>query len=242
MAENYSDICTLFAAKKSMTRELYSQALNRHSGLKVVAAVATVDEVLERVETESVHVALFAVSLQDGPQSGLLALQKVRNTAPQVKSVVLFEPAETHLLVPAFSAGARGIYCPAQDGIRNLSRCVKRVYEGQIWASSTQIEQVLDAFARSSPFHIVDSKGARLLTKREEEVVRLVEQGLTNRQIACELRLSEHTVRNNLFRIFDKLGVSTRVELALYSSHASKNTFLAAQEVSNREPVEMSLT
>ena len=52
-----------------------------------------------------------------------------------------------------------------------------------------------------------------MLRAGEEDIVRLVEDGLTNRQIAQELQLSEHTVRNNLFRIFDKLGVSSRVEL-----------------------------
>ena len=61
-----------------------------------------------------------------------------------------------------------------------------------------------------------------LLTRREEEIVHLVEDGLTNRQIAVKLGLSEHTVRNNLFRIFEKLGVSTRVELALYTMRHSR--------------------
>ena len=55
------------------------------------------------------------------------------------------------------------------------------------------------------------------LTRREESVVRLVVQGMVNREIAEQLRLSEHTIKNYLFRIFDKLGVSNRVELALYA-------------------------
>jgi DNA-binding NarL/FixJ family response regulator len=61
-----------------------------------------------------------------------------------------------------------------------------------------------------------DARGLNLLSKRDENVVRLVSEGLTNRQISSDLGLSEHTVRNYLFRIFDKLGVSTRVELVLY--------------------------
>jgi DNA-binding CsgD family transcriptional regulator len=69
---------------------------------------------------------------------------------------------------------------------------------------------------------VVSNTGEALLTGREEEVVHLVEDGLTNRQIAVKLGLSEHTVRNNLFRIFDKLGVSTRVELALYTIRHSR--------------------
>jgi DNA-binding NarL/FixJ family response regulator len=61
-----------------------------------------------------------------------------------------------------------------------------------------------------------DAKGMELLSKREGEVVHLVSEGLTNRGISVQLGLSEHTVRNYLFRIFEKLGVSTRVELVLY--------------------------
>ena len=62
----------------------------------------------------------------------------------------------------------------------------------------------------------------KLLTKREEDVVRLVAEGLTNREVSARLSLSEHTVRNYLFRIFDKLGISSRVELVLRTFESSK--------------------
>jgi two-component system nitrate/nitrite response regulator NarL len=64
---------------------------------------------------------------------------------------------------------------------------------------------------------ITDAQGASLLTKREQSLVQLVAEGRTNRDIARELGLSEHTVRNYLFRIFNKLGTSNRLELALYA-------------------------
>jgi DNA-binding NarL/FixJ family response regulator len=76
---------------------------------------------------------------------------------------------------------------------------------------------LLEAFNGNGNEHPAgDSRPARL-TPREESVVKLVVQGMVNREIADELRLSEHTVKNYLFRIFDKLGVSNRVELALYA-------------------------
>ena len=64
---------------------------------------------------------------------------------------------------------------------------------------------------------MLNAAGASLLTPREEQVVALVAEGLTNRQIAEELNLSEHTIKKYLFRIFEKLGISTRVELVLYA-------------------------
>jgi DNA-binding CsgD family transcriptional regulator len=64
---------------------------------------------------------------------------------------------------------------------------------------------------------MIDAKGAILLSRREQEVVRCVAEGLSNREIAQRLGLTEHTVKNYLFRIFDKLGVSKRVEVVLYA-------------------------
>jgi len=63
----------------------------------------------------------------------------------------------------------------------------------------------------------VNARGGKLLTPREEQVVALVAEGLQNRDIAQELNLSEHTVKKYLLRIFDKVGISTRVELVLYA-------------------------
>jgi len=68
----------------------------------------------------------------------------------------------------------------------------------------------------------VDCDGANLLTKREEDLVRAVADGLSNRDIAGKLNLSEHTVKNYIFRIFEKLGVSNRVELVLYALSNSR--------------------
>ena len=205
-----------------MVGDLYTQSLNRRAGFHVVAHATSVDEAIRVVRTANVDVALIGTMLVDGPQSGLIALQKIQELCPCMKSVLVLHGAEEDLVVPAFRSGARGVFLPTIDGFKSLCRCVEKVHAGQIWANSAQLLQVLAAFSRQAPQRIVDAKGASLLTNREEDIVRLVEEGLTNRQIACELELSEHTVRNNLFRIFDKLGVSSRIELALYSVNSSR--------------------
>jgi len=76
---------------------------------------------------------------------------------------------------------------------------------------------LLDLVSVVPSLRVLNSNGSQLLTPREEQVVALVAEGLSNRDVARELKLSEHTVKKYLFRIFDKLGISSRVELVLYA-------------------------
>jgi len=130
---------------------------------------------------------------------------------------MLLDDSEPHQVVPAFRAGAKGVFSRTQSDIRLLAKCIRRVMEGQVWVDSQQMMYLLDAFAGNGEGKPEGQGGPPKLTRREESVVRLVMQGMVNREIAHELQLSEHTVKNYLFRIFDKLGVSNRVELALYA-------------------------
>ncbi len=98
-----------------------------------------------------------------------------------------------------------------------LCKCISCVHDGEIWANSSQIKLALEALAEAPQLKIVDNGGRALLTERQMQIVRCVADGLTNREIADALNLSEHTVKNYMFRIFDKLGVSTRVEVVLYA-------------------------
>src|ERR1035441_3792965 len=141
---------------------------------------------------------------------------------PEIKMVLLLDNPEPNLVVDAFRAGAKGIFCRSQSDFKALCGCVDRVNDGQIWANRSELSRVLEAFSRLAPMRVVNADGMRLLTKREEDVVRLLAEGMQNRDIANELKLSEHTVKNYLFHIFDKLGVSLRVELVLYAISRTK--------------------
>jgi DNA-binding NarL/FixJ family response regulator len=222
MEVEHSPISVLIASKTAMAGELIAAALNRQSRFRVVTSVITDREVLGAARSVDVDVALISATLADGPLSGFEALRHLRECSPDVKTVLLLDDPEPNLVIDAFRAGARGIFCPSQSPFKALCRCIDRVHSGQIWAKSSELVHVLDAFCKLAPLRLVNAEGSHLLTKREEDVVRLLGEGMQNREIAQELDLSEHTVKNYLFHIFDKLGVSSRVELILYAANGSK--------------------
>ncbi|PYX54116.1 MAG: hypothetical protein DMG76_22960 [Acidobacteria bacterium] len=149
-------------------------------------------------------------------------------------SAILIDTDEHELVVHAFRSGAKGVFCRTESS-KKLGKCIEAVHQGQIWANSTQLECVVDALMQTPALSVMHSKVTAVLSKREEQVCQLAAAGLSNREIARKLELSEHTVKNHLFRMFDKLGVSTRVELVLYALRQSKLPKSASKDAP-REP------
>jgi DNA-binding NarL/FixJ family response regulator len=128
---------------------------------------------------------------------------------------MLLDAPDRNSVVEAFRAGARGVFCRTES-LKSLSKCIRCVHDGQVWANSNELRFLLDALSQAMSTRIVGAAGVSL-SKRERDVVQCVSEGLSNREIAHRLTLTEHTVKNYLFRIFDKLGVSSRVEVVLYA-------------------------
>lgn len=224
MTPKRNGISVFIANPHSMTRELLLGALRRHRHFQVLDSATTAQDAFDTVKSVGPNVALITATLADGPLSGLGALRKIRECYPEVKSVILLNNPERNLVVDAFRAGARGVFFLSQSTFKSLCRCVEQVHAGQIWANSSELAEVMDAFTQLAPIRSVNGDRMRLLTKREEDVVRLLTEGMQNRDIAQELKLSEHTIKNYLFHIYDKLGVSSRVELVLYAVSNSGGT------------------
>jgi DNA-binding NarL/FixJ family response regulator len=199
-----------------MTAELLTRALSRVKTLNVVKSAVNLREALEAIVNLRPNVAIISTHLADGPYLGFEILRQVRQLAPATQCVVLMDDSEHNLVVDAFRAGARGIF-KRSGPMRLLGRCIFAVHSGQVWASNSDLQQVLQELEKTIPFRCVNARGEVLLTRREEEIIPLIAQGLTNKEISARLSLSEHTIKNHLFRIYEKLGICSRVELILYA-------------------------
>ncbi len=199
-----------------MTAELLARVLRRVKTLNIVKSVVNVREALDAIVNLRPNIAIISTHLADGPYRGFEILRQVRQASPATQCVVLMDDSDHDLVIDAFRAGARGIF-KRSGSMRLLGRCIFAVHSGQVWASSADLQLVIGELEKTVPFRCVNARGEVLLTKREQEIIPLVAHGLTNKEISARLSLSEHTIKNHLFRIYEKLGISSRVELILYA-------------------------
>jgi DNA-binding NarL/FixJ family response regulator len=215
-------ITVLVADANLMACRLLAGLLERQRDFEVVACTSDQESLLRSAKKTPVEVALIAAEWGDGRVTGLAMVQRMREANPDCAIVLLLDDTSPHLVVEAMRAGARGVFFRSEFESAALCKCVRRVYEGQIWLKSKDVKHLVDALAQPRCLQVLDAGGVNLLTNREQDVMRLVAEGLGNREIAQQLNLSQHTVKNYLFHIFDKLGVSNRVELVLYATTIAK--------------------
>ena len=202
----------LFVAESSpISSQLLAEALARDSGLQVVGFSSDPSEIVRIISACPLDMFLVSARIEEDPNRGLALLRHLRRERPGLKAVVMLDASKPEVVVQAFRSGASGVFC-RNTAIQALRKCIMAVHQGQIWANSEELGFVLLALATDTPFQL-DSKRLTPLSAREKEVVRCLIEGLTNREIAQTLVISHHTVKNYMFKIFDKLGVSNRVEL-----------------------------
>jgi len=212
-------IRVLVADSGPLQSQLLTRALRSRRDFQVSAVALHSSAVHEFLQSNSADVALIPGGQL--PDWGLL--RWLRITYPRVFPILLAESDNREMVVNALRAGAKGIFLFAQDPFRMLGKCIHSVCRGEVWINNQQMHYVLEALSEVPALRVVNANGRSILTPREEQVVALVADGLSNREVAAELGLSEHTIKKYLLRIFDKVGISSRVELVLYAMAHGQN-------------------
>ena len=213
-----ASISVLIADADRMSAHLIAEGLTRgRHDIAVVAVSNSFDETVRELEKSQPDIALINAHLKDGRLRGYHVLRYLQMLSTKTIAIMLIPDSERDLVVDAFRGGARGVFCRLQS-IKLLSKCVRTVHEGQIWADTRNLAFILEFLTQLKPLRLIKPGGGMTrLTPREAEVVHLLADGLSTRDISQKLALTEHTIRNYLSAIYDKLGVSSRVELALYA-------------------------
>jgi DNA-binding NarL/FixJ family response regulator len=146
---------------------------------------------------------------------GLSALEALRDAGLETKAVILTASAKEEDYVRAMKAGARGIILKDTSAAL-LFKAIRKVQQGEVWLDRKTTAAVLREFA-SPDRPASSSRDEPNLSKRELEIVGYVAQGFRNKEIASRMFISEQTVKNHLHNVFEKIGVSDRLELALYA-------------------------
>jgi DNA-binding NarL/FixJ family response regulator len=205
----------LAADSTSMGTQLLVDALARDAQFQMAEAPSSAAAILQLAKREKPHVVVLSAKLGENGISTFEVVRELRSLSPSPRVIVLLDASERTAVIEAFRAGAQGVFCRTEP-FRLLAKCIQCVHAGQVWASSSQLQYVLEALNKPTLANF-QRNGGSLLSAREMDVVRCVAEGLTNREVAQRLSLTEHTIKNYLFRIFDKLGVSSRVEVVLYA-------------------------
>ena len=205
-------IRVLVADNTRIHTQLLADALKRDPSLEVAGTASHSRDLIGAVGNQEIDVAVISSNLDEEPLRGLEVLRELRALRRELRAIILLDSSKREVVLEAFRAGARGLFSRFES-LETLCKCVRTVHDGQIWASSQQMAFAIETLASSPSIRAVGANGLSLLSKRELDVVSCLADGLTNREIAERLGLSQHTIKNYLFRVFDKLGVSSRLEL-----------------------------
>src|SRR5207247_2666230 len=206
-------------------REGLKYLLGTQEDFQLLAEVGNGDEVLGTIEKLQPDILLLDLRMPG--TNGLTILERLQATKiTSTRVIVLTASEDKNEFVQAMKLGTSGIVLK-QSPTDLLLKSIRKVYAGEIWLGSNTTAAVIRQFATGDEEAPVDSnrvRGRSPLSQREREIVSLVAQGFKNKQMAEKMFISEQTVKNHLHNIFDKLGVSDRLELALYAIHKNIHT------------------
>jgi len=198
---------------------------------EVVAQAQDGRQVLDVLQQHEPDILLLDLKMPG--LDGLATLQRLQIAKNKTRVIVLTASDDKNEFVQAMKLGTSGIVLK-QTATELLIKSIRKVHAGEIWLDSHTTAAVIRQFVANDEappaMHALPAAPATRererspLSQREREIVALVAQGFKNKEMAEKMFISEQTVKNHLHNIFDKLGVSDRLELALYAIHNNLHT------------------
>jgi DNA-binding NarL/FixJ family response regulator len=182
--------------------------------IRVVAQADSLDNLRSALERHPADVVLIEGGLLTGAPS---AIPDVLRIAPDVKLIVQAIGSDESQTVELYRRGVRGIISRSISPDL-LVRCVRRIATGETWIDNQAVNWVIDAY-RAQAAALVSPRTQPRLSPKETAIITCITQGKRNKEIAFQLGTTEQVIKNYLRKIYDKLGVSDRLELALYCLH-----------------------
>lgn len=209
------------ADSQTLFRDGIKKLLGGESDFEIVAEAGNFYGFMSALSDCHPDVILLANPLEGDEKQDVFTV--LSRSHPQAKIIILSASNEQDEFVNNVRAGARGIVQKNTSGSM-LVKAIRKVYDGEFWLDRSTTAEVVRHFAERPAVSVLaarTSSEARVptLSRREREIVNLVTHGYRNKELADKLTISEQTVKNHMHNIFDKLGVSDRLELALYAIH-----------------------
>ena len=214
-----SPVRVVIADDHPIVREGLRRLLSLEDDVEIVGEAADGETTVALVEKLDPDVVLLDLRMPG--MDGFAALQRLQRLGKKTRVLVITASEDKNEFVQAMKLGCSGIVLK-QTAADLIIKSIRKVHAGEIWLDSHTTAAVMRQFA--SPGEAAAAGAARArdrspLSHREREIVALVAQGYKNKEMAEKMFISEQTVKNHLHNIFDKLGVSDRLELALYAIH-----------------------
>src|ERR1700688_3732105 len=214
MAKAKQSIRVLMADDHVIFRDGLRKLLDGEEDIAIVGEASNGNECIRMLGKLKPDILLLDLRMPD--KDGFAVLEEENFDTIPTRVIVLTAAEDDRDVVPAMPLGARGVLLK-ESAIDLIVKSIYRVHAGEIWLDTRMTAEVIDTFSASSKSGARGEK--RLLSDREMEIVQLVTQGFQNKEIGKELFISENTVKNHLHNIFDKIGVSDRLEMMLYAIH-----------------------
>lgn len=208
-------LSVLIADDDPLVRAAVGALISSHKDFDLAGEAADGEQAVQQVE--KLHPDILLLDLKMPKKAGMDALKDIGNRFEKMCTVVLTLAIDDRQIVEALQLGAHGIVLK-ENAQKVLPDAIRAVSTGQYWVNNAAVESadaIIKKITASWPTRKTSTRDQ--LSDRDNQIVRFIVEGATNKDIAKQLGTSEQVVKNHLGKIFDRLGVFNRLELALYA-------------------------